>query len=241
MRLSSFRNILRITEEILARPPSEALGNVESIWGEVFAALSTPKLLQKIAGRRLGSGELRFVLLSCLLSTSVGEGCTQRITYINRIMSLSKDMQHALMTLVEAFPKTPHKSPGRAKTPTKSPGRTRIPGKSPGCRSTGTPGKSPGRLTRTPMSSHRQQEVEIPRSSGSRRDLDSSFASVSCNSTPSLPRRSFSTTLQTEPRSIISTKNDLLALMDWIRTFPQMAGIGPMSHAEVLEDLKVSL
>ncbi|KAI2502849.1 hypothetical protein MHU86_11596 [Fragilaria crotonensis] len=229
------RAVLRVTEEILAMPLNDdAAIEVEAIWGQIFTALSTPKLLQKIAGRRLVPGELRFVLVSCLLSTAIGEGCLQRVTYINRIMGLSKEMQHALMTLIEAFPKTPRRSPSRSKTPTKSPARSR------------TSGRSPSRSSiRTPQSTRpKQDEIETPRSSGSRRDLDNSFSSVTRMSTPSRPRRSFTSirSSQTEPRKAPTASNiELTALISWIRTFPQMSGLGSLSNLEVLDNMKVSL
>lgn len=231
-----------MTEEVLALPNTEMeeLDDVEAIWGRIFAALSTPKLLQKIAGRRLGPGELRFVLLSCLLSTAVSEGCLQRVTYIRRITGLSNDVQHALMMLIETFPKTPRKSPGRAKTPTKSPARSRVSGKSP-ARSIAASAS-----LRTPNSSRgSQEELETPRSSGSRRDLDTSFASTSRNSTPARPRRSFTSirSLQSESRTNSEGNNDsdLVALTNWIRSFPQMSGLGSLSNVRVLHDMKVSL
>lgn len=212
----------------------EATDEVEAIWGQIFTALSTPKLLQKIAGRRLDSGELRFVLVSCLLSTAIGEGCSTRVTYINRIMGLPKDMQHALMTLIEAFPKTPRRSPSRSKTPTKSPARSRTSGKSPSRSSIRTPQSSRGQL----------EDIETPKSSGSRRDLDHSFSSVARMSTPSRPRRTFTTirTSQTESKKVPTSSNiELMALISWIRTFPQMSGLGSLSTFDVLDDMKVSL
>jgi hypothetical protein len=229
-----------VTGEVLALPNTtlDESDDVEAIWGRIFAALSTPKLLQKIAGRRLGPGDLRFVLLSCLLSTAVSEGCLQRVTYISRIMGLPNDVQHTLMMLIETFPKTPRKSPGRAKTPTKSPARSRESGKS--------PARSITASSRTPISSRgTQEEVETPRSSGSRRDLDSSFASVSRNSTPGRPRRSFTSirSLQLESRTTSGKDNnsDLVALTSWIRSFPQMSGLGSLSNVGALDDMKVSL
>ena len=226
---------MKVTEEVLALPANdEAINDVEAIWGQIFTALSTPKLLQKIAGRRLSSGELRFVLVSCLLSTAIGEGCLQRVTYINRIMGLAKDMQHALMTLIEAFPKTPRRSPSRSKTPTKSPARSR------------SSGRSTSRSSiRTPQSTREQQDViETPRSSRSRRDLDQSFSSVARMSTSSRPRRSFTSlrSPQTELKTVHTASNiELMALFSWIRTFPQMSGLGPLSNLDVLDNMKVSL
>ena len=226
-----------MTKEVLVIPAHDAAtdcgaDDVEAVWGQVFGALSTPKLLQKIAGRRLATGELRFVLVSCLLSTAIGDGCLNRVMYINRILQLSKETQHALMNLIEAFPKTPCRSPSRSKTPTKSPARSRTTGKSPA-------------TTTTPQSNKGQPvEAQTPRSSGSRRNLDLSFSSCIRMSTPARPRRSFSSVRspQTEARIATQTINvELMALVSWIRTFPQMSGLGSLSTLDALHDMKVSL
>lgn len=234
--------VLRVTEEILDREvTSPASTTVESIWAQVFSTLSSPKLLQKMAGRRLCSTELRFVLLCALLSTSVHPTCDDRITYINRIMTLSKPVQHSLMTLIESFPKTPNKakSPGRFRSPARPTATASAlrananVGRSPGRR-------TPGRLIRTPMSSRRSSNdedsnsvAETPRSSNARRrfpaDTNNCFLKNNKNNISATKLKMF----PEEP--------DLLALMGWIRSFPQLHGLGSLSQLEVLNDVKVSL
>jgi hypothetical protein len=222
--------VLSVTEEVLGLQVSNVADNADAIWGQIFASLSSPKLLQRIAGRRLARDELRFVLLSCLLATSVGDGCLQRVTYINRIMTLSKEMQYVLMTLIESFPKTPRKpSPGRSKTPTKSPSRS----------------NTTTRSIHTPIILRDQESIETPRSSGSRRNLNRSFNSATRNATPGRSQRSFTTIQSTnfgvnESHKRSETK-ELMSILAWVQKLSTMCDLKFDMNPAGLDDKNLSL
>jgi hypothetical protein len=89
-------------------------------------------------------------------------------------------------------------------------------------------------LIRTPLSRRRSfnnedgatSVAETPRSSGSRRLFVS---------------KSSSSSSLASSQKLFPDEPDLLALMAWIRTFPQLHGLGSLSQLSVLQDIKVSL
>lgn len=206
------RAILNVAEEVFCKPTArEPKDTVEAIWGQIFAVSSAaPNLMQKIQGRRLSPTELRFVLLSAMLCSAISETCSNRRTYIGRIMELPKQVQHCLMTLIESFPRSQV-----GMTPSKSPQST------------------PTTKERTPKTTPSRSAVEAtPKSAAARKNSGQP-------STPG-PTPGRRVGFSSPPAyGVQSTEKDLISILAWIRTIPLFNGMTGLTNTAVFSDRKV--
>ena len=206
--------------------------NAEGIYGMIFQELSSPALMQRIAGKRVTSTDLRTELICELLVRSVAETCANRRTYIGRILDLPKPVQEMLRIVIERSIK--------ASTPQKKQQKPSVRQQSPQIHEPSTPIVNMSATKTTPSGGVHSR---TPKSSGSRRrtSIDTigspgGISTAGVGLTPSRPIRNSRTlaitpmlkkrfgpgpSIQSDPSVDPRAKTDLLALLAWVKTFPE--------------------
>lgn len=99
-----YRAVLHVSEYLCGQPPSPpAFSTVDDIWGAVYnvVALISPSLARRCITPEMSLNERQTALLSALLCYAISDGCRERQAHVEKILSLSRDLQQCLMTVVE--------------------------------------------------------------------------------------------------------------------------------------------
>jgi hypothetical protein len=93
--------ILQIAQDIFENSAVASSADDEDVWGTIFRLVTNevPSILQNFTQSRVSELQLRVVLLSAVLCHAVS--CTNRRTYIERIMELIPTVQQQLMAVIE--------------------------------------------------------------------------------------------------------------------------------------------